>query len=368
MAEFIDKIVVSDWEVETDSGWENIDGVGKTIQYEEWIVKTVDYELTCADLHILFKRIFYADGYPDDPLVEGVNYHVKNLNIGDEIWTKNGWQKICHIEKTGKFSNMYDLQLSHESNHRYYTNDILSHNSIFLGSLAYNMHLNGHNVLLVSLEMATYKILRRIGANAFDVPFKEYENLAGNPEKIGGLIKDFKAKCNTEVIPPGAFKLRRFGAATVDDIMALVFKLEEKYGIVIEGVVIDYFTELQNKYGLSSDDMYSYHKQNMNDMFNAGVEYNKAMITAHQVKVNGQNLNDMSLSSLSESSGIAFRPDNIFAIIQPPEMKQRREYVLKNIKSRDSEFKDYRTTFEIDYSKMRLTAKNDQLPPDNMFL
>lgn len=240
--------------------------------------------------------------------------------------------------------------------------------SIFLGNLAYNMHLNGHNVLLVSLEMATYKILRRIGANAFDIPIKEYENLAGNQEKIGNLIKDFKNKCNTELIPPGTFKLKRFGSATIDDIMALVFKLEDQFGITFEGIVIDYFTELQNKYGLSSDDMYSYHKQNMNDMFNAGVEHNKAMITAHQVKVNGQNLNDMSLSSLSESSGIAFRPDNIFAIIQPPEMKQQKLFQVKNIKSRDSEFKDYRTTFKIDYTKMRLTGMDDQLEPNMNYI
>ena len=235
--------------------------------------------------------------------------------------------------------------------------------SIFLSNIAFNMYINGHNVLLVSLEMSTWKIFRRIGANAFDVNMHDYENMAANPAQIAERMREFKEKSYTTAIPLGTLKAKRYAHATVDDVMALAHKLEEKYEIKFEAIVIDYFTELQNKYGIKSNEMYSYHKQNMDDMYNAGVEYDKAMISAHQIKVNGD-MQNMSLSSLSESTAIAFRPDNIFAIIQPPIMKQQGEYMLKNIKARDSEFKDFRTTFGIDYTKMRLIAKNDNIAPD----
>ena len=162
------------------------------------------------------------------------------------------------------------------------------------------MYINGHNVLLVSLEMSTWKIFRRIGANAFDVNMHDYENMAANPAQIAERMREFKEKSYTTAIPLGTLKAKRYAHATVDDVMALAHKLEEKYEIKFEAIVIDYFTELQNKYGIKSNEMYSYHKQNMDDMYNAGVEYDKAMISAHQIKVNGD-MQNMSLSSLSES-------------------------------------------------------------------
>ncbi len=239
--------------------------------------------------------------------------------------------------------------------------------SIFLSNIAYNMFMYGHNVLLISLEMATYKILRRIGSNAMNLNMDKYANMASNPSRISSELKKLKENHNSELVPPGVLRLKRFSSATVDDIISFWKKLEAILGIEFGAIVLDYFTELHNKYGLTSDDMYSYHKQNMNDLYNAGVDYNKAIITAHQVKVNNntKGASSMSLSSMSESTGISFRPDYIFGINQTPQMKFNNTYVMNNIKSRDARYKDFSTTFEIDYSKMRLIGKGDNLPPDN---
>jgi len=52
---FIETFDVSDWEIETDNGWSDIKEIGKTIEYEEWILETVDgFKLICADKHIIF--------------------------------------------------------------------------------------------------------------------------------------------------------------------------------------------------------------------------------------------------------------------------------------------------------------------------
>jgi len=114
---FVASFDVDEWEIETDTGWEDISAIHKTIVYDEWKIETSSgKKLMCADNHILFDE---------------------NLN---EIFTKNCKPKVTHImtkdgpelvfkcNKTEKSSNMYDITVDSD-NHRFYTNDILSHNT-----------------------------------------------------------------------------------------------------------------------------------------------------------------------------------------------------------------------------------------------
>ena len=116
---FIDTIDTDEWQVDTDSGWSDISAIGKTIEYDEWVLKTQTCDLVCADTHIVF----------DENMNE---VFVKDLEIGDRIQTKNGLEVVCKCYKSEKKSNMYDMDLSDESNHRYYTNGILSHNTFYI--------------------------------------------------------------------------------------------------------------------------------------------------------------------------------------------------------------------------------------------
>lgn len=45
------------------------------------------------------------------------------------IWTEGGLEKVVEIVKTDRIENMYDVELPESTNHRYYTNGILSHNT-----------------------------------------------------------------------------------------------------------------------------------------------------------------------------------------------------------------------------------------------
>lgn len=103
------------WEIETDSGFKPITHINKTIKYEKWILTTEDHILECADTHIVFDE----------------NYNevfVKDLRRGDKILTKYSSEKVISIENTHNMVNMYDITVN-DCNHRYYTNDILSHNT-----------------------------------------------------------------------------------------------------------------------------------------------------------------------------------------------------------------------------------------------
>ena len=56
---FIDSINIENLEIETDSGWEPITAIHKTIPYKKWFLRTgKNKELYCADTHILFDEFY----------------------------------------------------------------------------------------------------------------------------------------------------------------------------------------------------------------------------------------------------------------------------------------------------------------------
>ena len=113
---FIESFDVADYEILTDTGWEDIECSHKTIEYVIWDVKTTSHILKCADIHILFDESYNE-------------VYVNDLAIGDSIITESGVEVVESIEETSQEAHMYDLQLPMDTNHRYFTNGILSHNT-----------------------------------------------------------------------------------------------------------------------------------------------------------------------------------------------------------------------------------------------
>jgi hypothetical protein len=104
-------------EVLSDTGFVKAYKYLETQPYDVWFLETENgMFLECADIHILF----------DSNLNE---VFVKDLRIGDCIMTEKGSTRITYLENTNIPVSMVDLSIDHP-NHRYYTNGILSHNSI----------------------------------------------------------------------------------------------------------------------------------------------------------------------------------------------------------------------------------------------
>lgn len=121
---FINSWIISDFEIETDTGWENIVALHETIPYIKYIITTESgLSLEAADRHILFDENYNE-------------VYIEQLCIGDKIITKNGVEQITYINNTGIKENMYDFELPEESNHRYYSNEILSHNTMIARTIA----------------------------------------------------------------------------------------------------------------------------------------------------------------------------------------------------------------------------------------
>lgn len=125
---YIDTISVSDYEIETDTGWQKISSVSKTIPYRKYrIGVSSGLFLECADDHILFTEsmgeIFAKDLQPNQSL----------------IMTKNGPELVISVDDLVIEENMFDVSVD-SPDHRFYTNGILSHNSsALLDSLSFGL-------------------------------------------------------------------------------------------------------------------------------------------------------------------------------------------------------------------------------------
>ena len=72
---FLDTFYLTDWEIDTDTGWKAISHIHKTVEYREWIITTESGKmLICADDHIVF------DNYMCQRFIKIV-FHLKRQSI-----------------------------------------------------------------------------------------------------------------------------------------------------------------------------------------------------------------------------------------------------------------------------------------------
>ena len=142
MRKFTETNKIEGYEILTDTGWEDIENLHTTVEYEIYEVHLEnDTMLRCADDHILFRN-------------DLTEIFVKDLKPGDMIKCESGNCIISGITKTGIFETMYDIELKNSLNKRYYINGILSHNTQLAKELASIMF--GDPDALIRVDMSEY--------------------------------------------------------------------------------------------------------------------------------------------------------------------------------------------------------------------
>ncbi len=146
---------ITNLEVLTDEGYVEIKNLHETIPYDVYELTLSDGRtLKCADNHIVFNEN-----------MEEV--FIKDLEVGDRILVENNEKSIVvNVESLGYKEVMYDLELTEESNRRYYTNGILSHNTHLAKKLA--EYTFGDPDALIRFDMSEFgekfAVSRLIGA------------------------------------------------------------------------------------------------------------------------------------------------------------------------------------------------------------
>lgn len=142
----IETIDVSDQNLKVLShdGYHPITHIHKTQPYHiyELTLETGE-KLTCADNHIIFCENF-------------IQKYVKDLSIGEHVITKHGLSKVKSISKSKQKVSMYDVTVD-SNDHSYYTNDILSHNTVTAGIflLHYSIFNYDKNIGIAANKFAT---------------------------------------------------------------------------------------------------------------------------------------------------------------------------------------------------------------------
>lgn len=157
---FVESYDLSDYEILTDDGWKDAVSLHKTVPYEAWKLVTEKHDLICADDHIVF----------NDQMEE---VFVKDIQPDSFVMTEDGPEKVLSVQKLDFSDNMYDIELADDSNHRYYTNGILSHNtttytvySLWLATL-----FSDKKILICANKLATaLEIMDRIRKAAILLP------------------------------------------------------------------------------------------------------------------------------------------------------------------------------------------------------
>ena len=358
---FIEAYDVDDYEVLTPNGYVNVEGIGKTIEFDEWeIITSGGKELICADKHLLYRCDKLNFNTRKCDLTE---IFCMNLELGDFIMTKDGPEQIMNISKNGKKSHMYDLQLSDGSNKQYYTNDILSHNSLWMQNLAVKSANSGSNVLYVTLEMSERKVMKRIGSMRLKIPINDYDEFSKDTDMIKKRISNLlRSEGGSDLFEKKVGKIiTKFWAAgtvQVSDIDNYIQKLKDKKDIKIDLIIVDYIALIAAPKSNGGDNLYTKGKFVSEALRALAFKSNCPLITAVQVAKDAWNASDLTLESVPESKAIVECSDTFFGIIRTEEMRRQNLYRFKLLKQRDGDFS--KSQIKVNLNPTYLTLEDDQ--------
>jgi replicative DNA helicase len=294
--------------------------------------------------------------YDDDDL--GLNFFDPESHIQDIARNKisSGWASIDELMNGGWDRKTLNLILGASN----------SGKSLWLGNIAVNAAENGKNVAYITLEMSDKKVMKRLGSNRLRIPIDEYDKRSRDVAYMEKKMKALKKRSsftgnggdmfNTTV---GEIYVKEYasGTCTVADVDNYVKNLEEKKGIKIDMVVVDYLTIMQPEKSRDSN-LFTNGKYLSNGLRAIAQTRDLVMVTAMQIGKDGYGANDIDLGDISESKAIVENTDTCFGIIRTDAMRRENKYILKLLKIRDGGFKWEKTHFELNTEFLRI--ENDK--------
>lgn len=220
-------------------------------------------------------------------------------------------------------------------------------------SLMMTDFISGHikdkkNVLLVSMEMEDKEIMKRVHANALDLPINELTKLdpqvirnAHEKVKSGGIgqfrVKDY---------PNGQF------SAMMLEHLVESYKIEQNLEFDI--IYLDYVGIMKSDLMPPSVGLYSYVKSIVEEVRAVAKKLGIAIVSASQLNRSAVNNTDASNDSVSDSIGTVQTADFIVFLLQNEQMKEENLITCKCTKNR---FTGRTDTWDmnVDYEHMRFT-------------
>lgn len=240
--------------------------------------------------------------------------------------------------------------------------------SLLMTDLISGMIKEGKNVLLVSLEMADKEIMKRVHANALDLPINSLIDLSKTPGELKDLDRPIIDK--EKVIAAynkmktdgkcGKFFVKDYPSGTFSPLMLeqLIDSYKIEKDVEFDAIFVDYIGIMKSDLISPSAGLYSYIKSIAEETRAVAKKKEVAIISASQLNRGATNdIENADNSNVSDSMGSVMTADFLMFLLQNEEMKAKSEIVCKVTKNRFNGRTDT-WLMNIDYEHMRF---NDML-------
>jgi len=235
--------------------------------------------------------------------------------------------------------------------------------SLLMTDLISGMIKKNKNILLISLEMADKEIMKRVHANAMDLPINSLLDLSKTQGELNKLDRPVVTK---EMVLSAYNKMKTEGTCGkffVKDYPSGAFsplmleQLVESYkiekGIEFDAVFVDYIGIMKSDLLSPSAGLYSYIKSIAEETRASAKKMGVPIISASQLNRSAtNNIDDADNANVSDSMGTVMTADFLMFLLQNEEMKERKEIVCKVTKNRFAGRTDT-WMMNIDYEHMR---------------
>lgn len=315
-----------DYEIWSYQGFVKCDYISKTIPYQKWEVILEDgKKLVCADNHIVktlrgniavkdlktleqkehpdtirteqlysevlsVKRLEESVSMYDIQIEENVqsleiskdyDFSLQNgISINPNKLKKGDWievrDSLCEIKNIEILENIIKIDLDF-SEHTYYTNGILSHNTLMLTSIFSDALKNGKKVLYISTEMSEEEIMERVFSNLLEI---KMDDLKDEFEAMKEAMKDWEENYSS-------FHIKTFpsGMCSHMTIRNILNTLRSKEGFLPDVIIIDQLTTMISS--IKTSNLYENGKDIVSGVKGIMQEYNAIGFTASQANREG---------------------------------------------------------------------------------
>lgn len=241
--------------------------------------------------------------------------------------------------------------------------------SLLMTDLISGMIKENKNILLVSLEMADKEIMKRVHANALDLPINSLIHLSKtdgekkrmleedpniqfvDKEKVMAAYNEVKAsgKC-------GHFFVKDYpsGSFSALQLESLVESYKIEKGITFDIIFVDYLGIMKSDLISPSAGLYSYLKSIAEEVRGTAKKLNIPIVSASQLNRGATGSTEADNSNVSDSMGSVMTADFMLFLLQTPEMKENKEIIFKITKNRYTGRTDT-WIMNIDYEHMRFS-------------
>lgn len=228
--------------------------------------------------------------------------------------------------------------------------------TMFMCHCATAAFLSGYNVLYITNEMAEERIAERIDANMMDITVDDLKLLP--KDYFQRKINQIKNKTTGKLV------IKEYPTATANVIhyRNLLEELRIKKDFKPDIIFVDYLnicTSSRLKFGANVGS-FQYIKSIAEELRGLAIEYNIPIFSATQVNREGYKSSDFDMDDTSESFGLPYTLDFMFALISNPELAAMNQIMVKQLKNRYSDPDQCkRFVIGVDKPKMRFFELED---------